>query len=212
MGILHNAFKTSVWQRKLVAILAISFVFTSSRVQAAEVNTVISPQAAQAISQAVEPSSGADGLVLPPAYFDDPADAAPVISVETVKPTPSALKKTYRVAMTSYNSVPGQTDGSPFITADGSCVREGIVAANFLRIGTKIRIPSLFGDRVFEVRDRMNERYTYRVDVWMKDIRASKQFGIKRSVTIEVVEEGTGKKSWDQKNTNAGCQKLALGT
>ncbi len=95
-------------------------------------------------------------------------------------------------AMTAYNSEVGQTDDTPCITANGFNVCEhGIedtVAANFLKFGTKVRIPELFGDRVFTVRDRMNKRYTDRVDVWMINKKDALQFGI-RTARIEVLEE-----------------------
>ncbi len=94
--------------------------------------------------------------------------------------------------MTAYNSEEGQTDSTPCITANGFNVCEhGIedtVAANFLPFGTKVRIPDLFGDRIFIVRDRMNARYTHRVDIWMLDKSDALQFGIKNT-RIEVIKE-----------------------
>lgn len=91
---------------------------------------------------------------------------------------------------TAYNSEPGQTDNTPCITANGydlcSHGVEDTVAANFLRFGTKIRIPEYFGERVFTVRDRMHERYQDRVDIWMIEKEDAKQFGIK-AVKIEVL-------------------------
>ena len=93
--------------------------------------------------------------------------------------------------MTAYNSEVGQTDDSPCITANGFNVCEhGIedtIAANFLRFGAKVKIPDLFGDRVFIVRDRMNEKYSDRVDVWMIEKQDAKQFGVKMA-KIEVLE------------------------
>ncbi|PIR92097.1 hypothetical protein COU01_03625 [Candidatus Falkowbacteria bacterium CG10_big_fil_rev_8_21_14_0_10_44_15] len=94
--------------------------------------------------------------------------------------------------ITAYNSEPGQTDGSPCITANGFNVCEhGIedtVAANFLKFGTKVRIPELFGDKIFIVRDRMNPRFPERVDVWMVNKIDAKNFGVKR-VKVEAVLE-----------------------
>ncbi|MCX6795529.1 MAG: hypothetical protein NT165_02260 [Candidatus Falkowbacteria bacterium] len=93
--------------------------------------------------------------------------------------------------MTAYNSEVGQTDNSPCITANGFNVcehgTEDTVAANFLKMGTKVRIPELFGDRVFTVRDRMNARHATRVDVWMKDRSSAMKFGVKVA-KIEVLE------------------------
>lgn len=93
--------------------------------------------------------------------------------------------------ITAYNSEIGQTDNSPCITANGfNLCEHGIedsIAANFLYFGTKVRIPDLFGDKVFIVRDRMNEKYSDRVDVWMLDKQDAKQFGVKIA-KIEVLE------------------------
>lgn len=93
--------------------------------------------------------------------------------------------------MTAYNSEPGQTDNSPCITANGFNVckhgKEDTIAANFLKFGTKVRIPELFGDRVFVVRDRMNSRYTDRIDIWMVNRADALKFG-KRVAKIEIVE------------------------
>lgn len=94
--------------------------------------------------------------------------------------------------ITAYNSDPSQTDGSPCITANGFNVCnhgiEDTVAANFLKFGTKVRIPELFGDRVFVVRDRMNRKFSDRVDIWMNDYGDALHFG-RKYAKIEVIEE-----------------------
>jgi 3D (Asp-Asp-Asp) domain-containing protein len=95
------------------------------------------------------------------------------------------------VTLTAYNSETGQTDNSPCITANGFNVcKNGIedtIAANFLPFGTKVKIPALFGDRVFVVRDRMNKRFSNRVDVWMIERSDAIKFGVKVA-KIEVLE------------------------
>lgn len=98
---------------------------------------------------------------------------------------PRSAHKKVRVSMTAYSSTPGQTDSTPFITANGSHVKDGIVAANFLPFGTKVRIPEVFGDKVFSVEDRMNARYYYKIDVWMPTYEEAKNFGIKY-VEVEI--------------------------
>lgn len=91
------------------------------------------------------------------------------------------------VVATAYSSTPDQTDDSPFITAQGTYVRDGIVAANFLPFGTRIRIPDIYGDKIFEVEDRMNRRYWHRVDVWFPDRQTALEFGIK-TIKIHILE------------------------
>lgn len=93
--------------------------------------------------------------------------------------------------ITAYNSDPAQTDDTPCITANGFDVcehnEEDTIAANFLKFGTMVRIPDLYGDHIFIVRDRMNKRYPDRVDIWMKEKTDARQFGV-QTARIEVVE------------------------
>lgn len=95
------------------------------------------------------------------------------------------------VVITAYNSEAGQTDNSPCITANSFNVCdhgvEDTVAANFLKFGAKIKIPALFGDKVFVVRDRMNKRFSNRVDVWMLEKPQALKFGVKVA-RIEVLK------------------------
>ena len=85
--------------------------------------------------------------------------------------------RTIKISVTAYNSVPWQTDSTPFNTADGTHVRDGIVAANFLPLGTRVKFPELYGDKEFVVKDRMNPRYRYRADIWMESIPDANTFG-----------------------------------
>lgn len=94
-------------------------------------------------------------------------------------------RKKMKVAITAYSSTIDQTDSTPFITANGSQVRDGIVAANFLSFGTKIKIPKLYDNKVFSVEDRMNKRYYYHLDIWMPTREEAKQFGVKY-VEVEI--------------------------
>lgn len=99
-------------------------------------------------------------------------------------------QSSYRV-ITAYNSEIGQTDNSPCITATGFDVcKHGIedtIAANFLSFGSKVKIPELFGERIFIVRDRMNTRFSDRVDVWMIKKTDARKLGVKY-VKVEVLE------------------------
>ncbi len=101
----------------------------------------------------------------------------------------SKARRNYYIPITAYNSLPEQTDDTPCITASGLdvCKRniENVVAANFLPIGTRVRIPELYGDRVFYVEDRMNRRYYHRMDIWMKHKTDARAFGL-RYANIEV--------------------------
>ena len=76
--------------------------------------------------------------------------------------------------VTAYSSSPDECWGDPFETASGQRTRHGIVASNELPFGTWIRIEGV-GD--FEVQDRMNQRYAYRVDIWMPSKQEALEFG-----------------------------------
>ena len=92
-----------------------------------------------------------------------------------------------KAVITAYTSTPGQTDDTPFIAATGKRVHDGMIAANGLPFGTKIKIPSVYGDKIFIVEDRMNSRYGFgRFDVWLDTTRAeARKFGVKR-VEVEI--------------------------
>lgn len=111
------------------------------------------------------------------------------------------------VVATAYSSDPRQTDNTPCIPAMNFdlCAYfeeygiEDTIAANFLPLGTQVKFPELYGDKIFVVRDRMNARYnkTNRIDFWVGSERPTskeivieaknkaKGFGVKR-VRMEV--------------------------
>ena len=106
----------------------------------------------------------------------------PIASPETPKRVVSKVL----VVITAYSSTIWQTDDTPFITASGTQVRDGIVATNILPMGTMIKIPDLYGDRVFVVEDRMHPRKNYQVDIWFPEYSDALNFGAKYSY-IEVL-------------------------
>lgn len=92
------------------------------------------------------------------------------------------------VWITAYTSSSEECDDTPFITASGTRTRDGIVACNFLPFGTRVRIPELFGKRVFTVEDRMARRKSDYVDVWVPEKEAALVLG-KTRTTIEIIED-----------------------
>ena len=102
-------------------------------------------------------------------------------------PSPRVVKR-IKVVATAYSSTPQQTDDEPFITAAGTRVRDGIIANNLLPFGTKIRIPELYGEKVFVVEDRMHWRKgDYQIDIWFPSYWEAKNFGAKR-IYMEILE------------------------
>src|SRR3989338_314492 len=92
---------------------------------------------------------------------------------------PDRVVRTVSVIVTAYSSTTWQTDDSPFITASGTTVREGVVAANFLPIGTRIKLPDLYGDKIFVVEDRMHPRQKYMLNIWFPSYSEALNFGAK---------------------------------
>lgn len=137
--------------------------------------------------------------------------AEDVLFDEDVLSFPQAESREARYTLwtvaTAYSSDPFQTDSSPCIPADGTdlckLAQEGVVdaiATNILPLGTYVRFPELFGDKMFVVRDRMNQKYNgkRRIDFYIAvldaegnvDTKLSKasaiHFGVK-SLKMEVL-------------------------
>ncbi|HEY9190752.1 MAG TPA: LysM peptidoglycan-binding domain-containing protein [Sulfurovum sp.] len=99
--------------------------------------------------------------------------------------------KKLRVTATAYTSHVRQTDSSPFMAAWSNRIRPGmkIIAVSRdmltrygMRNGTKVRIGGLPG--YYTVRDKMNKRYSKRIDIYMGlDRRRALRWG-RRSVVI----------------------------
>jgi len=95
-----------------------------------------------------------------------------------------------RVTASAYNSLPGQTDGNPNLTAWGDRLEPGVRAIAVsrdliplgLRHGTRVRIDGLPGE--FRVLDKMGKRWTRKIDIYMGvDVDAALRWGV-RPVTI----------------------------
>ena len=93
---------------------------------------------------------------------------------EKIKEVPKSKMK---VLATAYSSTVDQCDSTPFITANGTHVHDGTMAANFLKFGTKVKFPSLYGDKIFIVEDRMKSNH--KVDIWFPTRQEAKNFGAK---------------------------------
>ncbi|WOX06587.1 3D domain-containing protein [Microbulbifer pacificus] len=103
------------------------------------------------------------------------------------KEEPADKKKSMTVTATAYNSIEGQTDDDPWTAAWNNRLRPGdkIIAVSRdlekhgLTNGAKVKIEGLPG--TYTVRDRMNKRYTNRIDVWMeKDLKKARAWGKKQ--------------------------------
>ncbi|MGF1680895.1 3D domain-containing protein [Photobacterium makurazakiensis] len=118
-----------------------------------------------------------------------------IMAVSWGVPASAAIQgQTFKVTATAYNSVRAQTNANPSIAAWGDRLKPGMkviaVSRDLLGMGfkhgTKVKISGLPGEYV--VMDKMNKRWTKKIDIYMgKDIQAARNWG-RRSVTITVVE------------------------
>lgn len=101
--------------------------------------------------------------------------------VRIITPKPGQV---FSVTAVAYSSTPDQTYGDPCITAMGTRVREGVVATNFLPLGTRL----LIEDKEFVVEDRMHSRYDgkYIIDIWHPTREQAILFG-RKQLRIEVL-------------------------
>jgi len=106
--------------------------------------------------------------------------------VQSANPSTPIVIESRVVLVTAYSSTPDQTDSTPFITASGSHVRDGIVACNFLSFGTYVRFPDMYGDKVFVVEDRMALRNSHKIDIWFPTRSEAYQFGV-RQIRVETL-------------------------
>ncbi len=120
------------------------------------------------------------------------ATSEPVYGLPSVEkiPEPKVLK-TMTVSATAYNSLPGQTDGNPFITAAGTHTRPGVVAACY-PFGTKLQIflpgqDTPYKNMTYTVEDRTGSGNCNHVDIWMETLPEAKQWG-RRTVTVKIIE------------------------
>jgi len=97
-----------------------------------------------------------------------------------------------KVTATAYNSLPGQTHRDhPTITAWGDTLKPGMKAIAVSRdlidsglvYGTEVKIIDLKGTYI--VRDKMNKRWTRKVDIYMGTSRENALKWGKKKVTIK---------------------------
>lgn len=167
----------------LIVFCGLRIEFKLTDVEAQELTQIQEPQLVQSVFE------NADGP------FVTDGNSVVAVSENTTKPSleepkESKEKETQRmnVVVTAYSSTIWETDDTPYITASGEEVSDGIVANNFLSFGTKMRIPEIFGDKVFTVEDRMHWRKSdYQIDIWFPDTDKALNFGV-RNTYIEIFE------------------------
>lgn len=112
--------------------------------------------------------------------------------------TESAVgEKQMTVKASAYNSVVAQTNADPTLAAWGDRLKPGMkavaVSRDLIRQGlthnTLIEIEGLPGK--YRVLDKMNKRWTRKIDIYMgKDVEAAREWGV-REVTIRWTPQPT---------------------
>lgn len=102
-------------------------------------------------------------------------------AIGVINPKPGEKLMVMAVA---YSPTVDQNDASPCITASGTVVRKGVVATNFLPIGTRLKI----GDSTYVVEDRMNSKYNGKkiIDIWHPTTEEALSFGSQK-LEIEIL-------------------------
>jgi len=140
-------------------------------------------------------------------------EVARPVPVPVVTPAPLPERaRIARVTLTAYSSTPDQTDDTPFTTAAGTRVRDGILAVSRdleragWRFGTPVVILEVSGPgcgaaaealvgRVLVVEDRMHRRKRNQIDVWRPSRAEARAIGrCTARVAALAVESRGGKK------------------
>jgi len=168
----------------LVLLLCAGGLWVAFKLADVEAQELLQNQEASAVEEALEYA----GTL--PIVEDNSVLSSSQNNVQTPAPPPAEDKpvKKIDVILTAYSSTTWQTDDTPYTTAAGTQVRDGIVANNLLPFGTKIKIPNLFGDKIFTVEDRMHwGKSNYQIDIWFSDTVQALNFGV-RNAAIEIMD------------------------
>ncbi|MFW5450493.1 MAG: 3D domain-containing protein [Methylophagaceae bacterium] len=99
--------------------------------------------------------------------------------------------KSLEVTATAYTSSPNETDSTPYLAAWGNTLKPGMkaiaVSRDLLELGltngVEVSIEGLDGS--YKILDKMNKRWTNKIDIYMgDDVNKAKQWGNK-VVTIK---------------------------
>ncbi len=110
-----------------------------------------------------------------------------IIGLLAVPPFASGNEQSVIVTATAYNSVPGQTDDDPNVTAWGDQLAPGMkviaVSRDLIPLGLDHRAPvsieGLPGE--YLVLDKMHARWEKRIDIYMgADLKAARAWGARQ--------------------------------
>lgn len=132
---------------------------------------------------------GIQGFTTPNQIASMRLDAVAATGIASSTKLASVKITTLVLEVSAYSSTPDQTDDTPFITANGTYVTDGIVATNILPFGTTLKFTNcgnIPNDKIFRVADRMNKRYQKNIDVWYASTLDALKLG-RRTCQIQVI-------------------------
>jgi 3D (Asp-Asp-Asp) domain-containing protein len=108
----------------------------------------------------------------------------PMIGQNSLLPIEAIITEEITATITQYTPRPEETDSTPFITASGKRVEEGIVANNCLEFGTLVEIENEF----YMVEDRMNKRFgCNHFDIFAFSLEEALKFG-KQTLSVTIYD------------------------
>ena len=108
----------------------------------------------------------------------------PMIGQNSLLPIEAIISSEVEGIITNYTPRPEETDSTPFITASGKRVEEGMIANNCLEIGTLVEIENKY----YVVEDRMNARFSCNhFDILTFNLEEAIEFG-KQKMTVTIYD------------------------
>jgi 3D (Asp-Asp-Asp) domain-containing protein len=184
-----------------VLVLSITGLLGMSDAAAQQPGELVSPTVRVEVSL---PEQEAGGPVS--RFFSRVREFLGVRKLVRIRPAPGTKLV---VTASAYAPSAYQTDSTPCITASGTRVRPGVVASNFLPLGTLLEIN---GER-YIVEDRMNSRFNgYYMDMWFPSTSDALEFG-RRKLEVTVVGYGVpGQDVREEEHTQPQADEAGLET
>lgn len=121
-----------------------------------------------------------------PIEYDLP-EPLPLPEIKATSTPETAPGEVILAQTTAYNTLPGQTDDTPCISASGDniCGRTDVVACpTYLPLGTMVEIHGA----TYVCLDRTNQRFAHRFDIsFDKDLAGALQYGV-QTVEVKIID------------------------
>lgn len=113
-----------------------------------------------------------------------PKKLTAIVQAQEINKFENFTKEIIKGEVTMYSSEVGQTDDTPFITANGDTVGQGTIACpSKLKFGTNVEIDGV----MYKCNDRMHSRYRQQnyFDIWTPETKTAWDWGRQtKNITI----------------------------